>query len=296
MIGKLEITHLRTLEALFKFANLSNAAEHLDVSQQAVSAQLKKLRDILGDPLFVRTGHGVAPTPYAKQIEPHVSAMLKQLAAFPLPDGMAHDAIDRTLVISATDYAQTVLLAEMIKPLRDAAPNIRLITVNIEAAQLTKRMQIGEIDLALTTSGYVPDGLSTEALFTERYLCVTGNPELVPADTMSLVELTQHDFVVVSPGTPSFKGSADGWFEKQGLSRNVVASVPSFFVAQQYLCKSDLIGFIPSRLLPHDGLYAIALEKYPPGYEMVAAFHPGHQTDPMIRWLIDTIKARFVAP
>ena len=56
MIDQLDISHLRTLDALARFPTISAAAEHLDVSQQAVSLQLKKIRTILGDPLFVRTG------------------------------------------------------------------------------------------------------------------------------------------------------------------------------------------------------------------------------------------------
>jgi DNA-binding transcriptional LysR family regulator len=291
MIGKLELTHLRTLEALFKFGNLSKAAEHLDVSQQAVSAQLKKLRDILGDPLFVPTGQGVVPTPYAREIEPHVQAILTQLASFPTADAITPGMTARTFVVSATDYAQSVLLARLIAPLRAHAPNVRLITINIEAAQLINRMQLGEIDLALTTSAYVPDGLITTSLFTERYLCVTGNADLARDGKKTLPELAKHPFVVVSPGTASFKGSAEGWFEKQNLQRNVVASVPSFFAAKQYLLHSDLVGFVPARLLPEAGLHAIALEKYPPGFEMVAACHPSRQSDPMVMWFLDQIKS-----
>jgi DNA-binding transcriptional LysR family regulator len=66
MIEKLELNHLRMLSALYRRGSMSAAAEHLDdVSLQAVSLQLKRVRDILGDSLFVRTGHGMVPTSYA---------------------------------------------------------------------------------------------------------------------------------------------------------------------------------------------------------------------------------------
>ena len=62
MIEKLELNHLRMLSALYRMGSMSAAAEHLDVSQQGVSLQLKRVRDVLEDPLFVRIGHGMVPT------------------------------------------------------------------------------------------------------------------------------------------------------------------------------------------------------------------------------------------
>jgi DNA-binding transcriptional LysR family regulator len=93
----------------------------------------------------------------------------------------------------------------------------------------------------------------------------------------------------------SFTGSADGWFARQGLQRRVVASAPSFFMALEYLKGSDLVAFMPSRLLPCEGLFEIALPKYPPGYQVVAAHHPNAQDDPFIAWLLERAKARLVS-
>ena len=72
MIEKLELNHLRMFSALYKQGTVSAADESLDVSQQAVSLQLKRVREILGDSLFVRTGHGMVPTAYGQLIQPHV--------------------------------------------------------------------------------------------------------------------------------------------------------------------------------------------------------------------------------
>ena len=93
----------------------------------------------------------------------------------------------------------------------------------------------------------------------------------------------------------SFTGSADGWFERQGLQRKVVASAPSFFMALDYLKRSNLVAFMPARLLPCEGVFEIALPKYPPGYAVVAAFHPNVQRDPFILWLLERVKARLVS-
>lgn len=296
MIKNLELHHLRTLDALYKFGNISAAAETLGVSQQAISLQLKRIRDILGDRLFVRAGHGMAPTPYAKLIEPHIHRVLTHLNEIPLPGSVTPSQMARTLTISATDYAQHVIVGGLIEALREAAPKVRVMVANIESASLTRKMRQGEIDLALTSNGYVPEGLVSEPLFVEQYRCVTANRDIAHNDYLPLEALVEHDFVVTSPGIGSFKGSADTWFEQQGCPRKVVVSVPSFFMAQEYLKRSTMVGFLPSRLLPSEGLFDIPLEKYPPGYEVVAAYHPSAKSDPFMVWLLDNVKERFSEP
>lgn len=291
MIDKLELTHLRTLDALNRCASLSAAAGHLHVSQQAVSLQLKKLRTLLGDPLFVRTGHGMAPTPYAKLIAPHVSQVLAHLNAIPLPSTLQPEQTERTLVVSGTDYTQKVVVAGLVRDLRQHAPRVKIAVVGIEVAELGRKMQHGEIDLVFTVDGSVAPGLVSEPLFLEQYRCVTANPALA-GRTLTPQQLAEHDFVVTSPGGAPFKGSSDGWFARQGLERRVVASAPTFFMTLDYLKGTNLVAFIPSRLLPCDGLFEVALTKSPPGYTVVAGYHPSAQGDPFMAWMLERVKAR----
>ncbi|MDM5179776.1 LysR family transcriptional regulator [Massilia sp. DJPM01] len=290
MIDKLDITHLRILDALYKLGKLSAAAEHLGVSQQAISLQLKKLREILGDPLFVRTGHGMLATPYANLIEPHIHQVLVRLHAIPLPDSATPETISRTLSICATDYTQKVIVAALIRDLRVSAPGVNIIVVDIEVNDLTAKMHQGDIDVTFTVDGYVPAGLVSEPLFIEQYRCVSADSAMLTGAPMALATLVGYDFLITSPGTGSFKGSADAWFERQGLRRKVVLSAPSFFMAQEFLRQSDMLAFLPSRLLPAAGLFDIPLEKYPPGYEVVAACHPSANKDPFMRWLLARVK------
>lgn len=293
MIEKLELNHLRMLSALYEQGTVSAAAEALDVSQQAVSLQLKRAREILGDPLFVRTGHGMVPTVYGQLVQPHVRQLLALLHAMPKPTSIPLADLERTLSISATDHAQRIIVGELLRELRRVAPRVKVKISNIESASLVRRMQEGEIGVAFTSSGYVPEGLLSTPLFAERYVCVAGRPLTEGARALPLEELVAHDFLVVSPAVPSFDGSAGSWFEQQGHRRRVVASVPSFFMAQDYLRRADLVAFIPSRLLPCDGLFEVPLEKYPPGFEVVAACHPSAMSDPLLTWVLEHVRARF---
>ncbi|MFL6625777.1 MAG: LysR family transcriptional regulator [Burkholderiaceae bacterium] len=292
MIEKLELNHLRMLSALHEHGTASAAAEALGVSQQAVSLQLKRTREILGDPLFVRTGHGMVPTAYAQLLQPHVRQVLALVHAMPMPTSILLQDIDRTLSISATDHAQRIIVGDLIRELRRAAPRVKVKVTNIESAGLLRRMQAGEIDVAFTSNGYAPDGLLSIPLFTEQYVCVAARPLADGPAPLPLEALVAHDFLVVSPAVPDFDGSAGGWFEQQGLRRRVVASVPSFLIAMEYLRQSDLVAFMPSRLLPCEGLVEVPLEKSPPGFQVVAACHPSAVSDPLLAWVLDHVQAR----
>lgn len=290
MIEKLELVHLRTFDALSRLGNLSVAAEDLGVTQQAISSQLKRIRLILGDQLFVRTGHGVIPTPYAQRILPHVQRVLSGINEIPLPNSITPEQVVRTLTISATDYAQHIIVAPLLRELRVAAPGVRLLVANIEVSSLTKKMHQGQIDLTLTSDGYVPQGLVTEPLLIERYVCTTANQALVPALPLAIESLVQHDFIVTNPALPSIHGSADNWLAMQGLQRKVAVSSPSFHMTKQLLLQSDMVAFLPSRLMPCPGLFEIPLQKYPPGYQMVAAYHASAKDDQFMLWLLERIK------
>lgn len=288
MIEKLELNHLRMLSALYEQGTVSAAAEALDLSQQAVSLQLKRVREILGDPLFLRTGQGMVPTAYGQLLQPHVRQLLALIHAMPMPTSIPLAHIERSLSISATDHAQRLVLGDLIRELRRVAPRVKVKISNIESASLVRRMQEGDIDLAFTSNGYVPEGLLSTPLFTERYVCVAGRPLTEGPGALSLQALVaQHDFLVVSPAVPGFDGSAGGWFEQQGLRRRVVASVPSFFMALEYLRQTDMVAFMPSRLMPCEGLFEVPLEKYPPGFQVVAAYLPSATSDPLLSWVLD---------
>jgi DNA-binding transcriptional LysR family regulator len=293
MIEKLEVVHLRMLSALYEHGTVSSAAEALDVSQQAVSLQLKRTREILGDPLFVRSGQGMVPTPYGALIQPHVRQLLALLHAMPTPTSIPLAEVERTLAVCATDHAQRIIVGGLLRELRHVAPRVRVKIFNIESAGLVRRMQEGEIDVAFTSNGYVPEGLQSIPLFAERYACVAARPLTEGQHPLPLEALVAHDFVVVSPAVPGFDGSAGGWFEQQGLRRRVVASVPSFFMALEYLRQSDMVAFVPSRLLPCEGLLEVPLQKYPPGFQVVAAYHASAAADPLLTWVLDHVRAMY---
>jgi hypothetical protein len=105
-----------------------------------------------------------------------------------------------------------------------------------------------------------PEVSCRSPFFTERYACVAARPLNEGQHPLPLDELAAHDLLVVSPAVPGVDGSAAGWFEQQGPRRRAVASVPSFFMALEYLRQSDMVAFVPSRQLPSEGLLEVPLQ------------------------------------
>lgn len=294
MIENLELHHLRTLEALFASSTLSGAAERLNMSQQAISARLQKIRAILGDELFVRDGHGMQATAYAMQIKPLIENVLSQLNAIPKASDFRQQTdfadLQREIVICATDYTQQLLLTPLLAKLRKIAPTVKVAVGNIEVAELGAKMRSGSVFLALTTSGYVPEGLTSVPLMTEQYRCVTAHPGLNTLEPVAPETLGRYEFVVTNPLPGGFTGSADSWFARFGEPRNVVMSVPGFWMAKQVLQQSHLVGLLPSRLLPVPGLKEIPLTRYPPGFEVVTVYHSSMANDPLLIWFVQSLQ------
>ena len=295
MIPDLEISHLKTLDALYRFNSVSAAAESLAISQQAVSLQLKRIRQILNDRLFIASGQGVVPTPYAKQIEPHVQQVLAAMHNIPLPTTFSPATANQVLRISATDYTQQTVVSSLIAQLAESAPNVRVVMSNIESAELTRKMHLGSIDLALTSSDYVPDALHSERLFHEQYHCVSSAPSLAGRLPVSLREITNYPFIVTSPGVGSFKGSANDWFERSGFPRQVHTSAPSFQATQCILQQTEFVALLPTRLPLLEGLFVVPLESSPPGFDVVVAYHPSSKGNPFLEWVVSQIHANWKA-
>ena len=126
-IDRLEIKQLRILQALLREKNVSRVAKQVGLTQQAVSDQLRKLRDIFEDRLFLRKSNGLIPTPQAEQLGIKVEELLQGFEQLLEPESFEPNLVDSTYVIAATDYAQQVVLPDLLSKMRSQAPRLRVI-------------------------------------------------------------------------------------------------------------------------------------------------------------------------
>tara|TARA_R110002096_G_scaffold228418_2_gene417841 strand:- start:155 stop:1045 length:891 start_codon:yes stop_codon:yes gene_type:complete len=288
-LNRVDLKQLRTLQCLLREGNLSRVADQLGVTQQAVSDQLKKLRATFNDRLFIRSGKGVTPTAYARTLGPKLDLILNAVGELLEQDEFNPATTTRTITISSTDLEQKTILPFLMQRLRREAPGLRLAVKKLELDEMANDLLDGTVDLVLTNPKFAPPSYPSLTLYSERYVCVAGKANEAVRSTMSVAEIADMPQVVVSPSRGDFTGAVHRWFEDQGHPRQAMLSVPTFTAAKATISETDLVGFIPSRLLPDDSLRPIELNAEIPGFDVIAVWHQRSSQDPLNIWIRDLL-------
>ena len=289
-LDRLDIKQLRVFQTLIREENASKAANQLGLTQQAVSEHLKKLRNVFGDRLFLRKTNGFIPTPFAQELSISVDKILIEFQALLSPKVFDPKTINKTFVIAATDYAQQVVLPNLISKLRHQAPFLKLIVRDFEIDKLHELMETGKVNLAIAFPDYIPKNYPLVKLFEEHHVCVASPNTSISQTNSSLEDVAKHPSIIASPSRPNFKGSIDDWFAKFGLKRNIVISAPCFSIVPMYLETTDSIAFLPSRAVRGLGLVEITLEHTPDSFDVIAAWHPRYNEDELQKWVISLLQ------
>jgi len=290
-INRLDIKQLRVLSALLAQNNLSQVARKMGLTQQAISEQLRKLRDIFDDRLFIRQGNSMVPTPKAQNMREPINNILKQLETLLEPEVFSPRTYKGVLTISATDYATQALLPQLFNITRREAPDLKLIVRDFESDNVNQLILADELDLLISFPEFIPNNLAYVTLLEEQHLCITGLHTTFPIEPLRLSKIAAHPQLIVSPSRPNLRGSHDQWFADKGLIRNIVMSVPSFSAVPNILHTTDMIAFYPSRLLPNDKVKELAVSALPPPFNVIAAWHPRTSNSPIHRWLIKQLQS-----
>ncbi len=290
-IRELDLKLLQAFVTLIDEESVSRAAERLSVAQSSLSGMLKRLRELFGDPLFVRTSHGVRPTPRAHELGRDIREVLERIEALLIPEDFAPAQATLTIAISATDYSQLAIVNPLIAHLRPLSPQSRVSVMPFEIAALNERLASGHIDLALTVPAFAPDDLPSRQLYHESYVCAVGRQHplaaAIAAGDIDVADICRFSHGIVSPVGGSFRGPVDDALEQLGHRRQVAASMPNSVALLHLLQVSDLIAFLPARLLPH---YRDCMTWCEPpfavdGFSMIAVWHRRTHLDPGHRWL-----------
>ncbi len=289
-INRLDIKQLRVLHALLDLKNLSQVARKMGLTQQAISEQLRKLRDLFDDRLLIRQGNSMVATPKALSLQQPISHILEQLEALLEPDLFTPKTYKGVFTISATDYATQALLPQLFKITRRDAPELKLIVRDFASDNINQLITAGELDLLITFPEFIPDNLTYVTLLEEQHLCITGCNNVLTKAPLTLAQIAAHPQLVVSPSRANLRGSHDQWFAARGLKRNIVMSVPSFSAVPDILHTTDMIAFYPVRLLPSSKVKELEVEALPPTFQVIAAWHPRTNDSPIHRWIIEQLQ------
>lgn len=293
-ISRIDFNLLATLEALLAERSVSRAAQRLQLSQPALSAQLARLRKMFGDPLFIPSHRGMTPTPLALHLQAPLGtalARLREVVSSARLFDPAHDSF--TVRIAASDYVQSALLLDFMLALRSLAPGLRIALHAADAARLEAQMEKGAIDLAVLTPESIADALRSRPLFEESYAFIArrGHPALRrKLDARRFCEL---EHVVVSPRGGSFATPVDQVLDAMGLRRRVVLSASTFHSVLDLVERSELVALVPARLAATRAsrLRVLAPPLAVPGFAIHMAWHDRNHGDAAQRWLRERLAA-----
>jgi DNA-binding transcriptional LysR family regulator len=296
----LDLNLLRVLVQVYADRKVSAAAEHLGLSQPAVSSALRRLRAATGDKLFVPTARGMQPTPLAAQIAPRLAQALASIGDT-MASQVAFDAgtSERCFTLAMTDIGECHFLPPLVRLLRQQAPHVGLATVRNTAVNLRVEMEQGRVDLAI---GHLPDldnDFHQRLLFTQRYVCLfrKGHPLDVAEIPLERYAAAEHA-VVLSVGTGH--GRVDEVIERAGIRRRILLRVPHFVALADVLEGSDLVATVPEVFAERSvGRFNLSFRDHPvdlPPIEIRLFWHTKYHRDPASIWLRERIVQAFRQP
>ncbi len=286
-IKSIDLNLLPVLDVLLEERSVTRAAKRLHLTQSTVSGILARLRAALDDPLFVRSQHGILPTPRAEAMAAPLKAWLAEAQSMIVPHAFDPARWHGSATLAATDYTQHVLLPGFLEALRDQAPHLRVAVHPLAFETVDERLARGAFDLAISVAGYLPPELPSQVLLHERYvLAMSASHPLARKRRITLDDLCRFDHIVVSPSGGSFEAPADAALARRGRQRRVSVSVPSFSLAADLLAGTELLCTMPERMLgPRDDIHVADGPLPRPPIEIVAAWHPRVARDPAHAWL-----------
>ncbi|MBL6431342.1 MAG: LysR family transcriptional regulator [Alphaproteobacteria bacterium] len=291
-ISAIDLNLLVAFDALFSERNVTRAARRVGLSQPAMSNALSRLRALLDDELFVRSGRGMEPTAWAQSLALPVREALARIEEALAP-ALAFDParLDRVVRIAMTDNSMAVLLLETIERIRETAPNLDLHIKNTRPVGMTPMLDDGEIDLAIGVAAELELRHRAAALYTDRLVGIARRGRFGPGGpTLAQFVAAEHALVAPRNG-PS--GAIDAALAARGMKRRVFLTLPQFIFAPYAVAKADLVACVPARAsrLPRRSL---DLEIFEPPVDMPEftvslIWHGRDDADPAHQWLRTTI-------
>lgn len=284
---------LQTLVTVIDEGSVTRAADRLDLTQSAVSHQLDRLRGIVGDALFVKSGRGIVPTVHAQELAARARRLLDDLRRFSQTASFDPAGLQFTLTIAANDLQRDLLLPGFLQRVRTLAPGVSL-RVLTSGAPRPELLRDGPCQLVITPRPPDATDLMHARLLEDRYAVFYDASSRSAPVTMDDYVAAEHVTVLHEPHRPL---EIDQMLAERGVSRHIVAEVPGFGGVGPFLRGTACLATLPSLLSTHL-LRGLSMAEPPldcPAMPMYLVWHLRHQDDTMHQWLRSQLQAT-VAP
>ncbi|MEP1092221.1 MAG: LysR family transcriptional regulator [Rhizobiaceae bacterium] len=296
-IRTLDITLLLAFDALYEERSVTRAANRLALTQPTVSGMLKRLRDLFDDDLYIRTSHGVFPTPRAEALAEPVKHIIWSTQSLLRPQTFDPSVAEFDVKLSGSDYIQMTLLGPLTASILERAPGARISLTLHPAGDLDMALARGDVDILFSSHNSTssrPEGL---VLRSDKLACVSSYPNHRTGQEISLEDLCALSHITLTPFGSSVSQNIETTLAERGLKRNVVTTAPSFAAVFQAMRYAPFIAFLPEQMaeLYWDHFKHLKVELKTQATDVVARWHPRMNNDPRHIWirekLLETVSA-----
>ena len=285
-LAALDLNLLLMLDVVLAERSVVRAARRLHVTPSAVSNGLARLRAALDDPLLIRSGRGVVPTPRATALAPALARALRDLDQAVHGDGFDPATTDRELTLAIAAAGQVVILPRMVAALARQMPRARLRVLSIDTLFALGGLAGTEIDVAIGAGERRP-GIRAQPLYDEAITLVAraGHPAVRSRVSKAQLAALRHVEVQVAPGRGSRPLAAS--YAALGVARPIAVVVPTFAAAAAVVASTDLVGSLPDSLVsvlgPRLALRRVATPLAPIATTINLLWHERTHQDPALR-------------
>lgn len=239
----IDVHLLQILRALLSECSVSSAARKLNLSQPAVSTALRRLRDITGDPLLVRSRNGMTPTERGMALLEPVKIALQQIETLAVQQVRFNPAQTRRVFNIATpDYLNASLVSQLVGQLRRTAPQSQIAIHSLGPNfDVVSALEHGDLDVVIGNWPQPPEQLRMLPLFDDDVVCLMREGHPLAAQTMDTATYLAAEHLLPSPYSVGQRGVIDLYLARERLKRNVSAYVPYFNMVPYLLLQSDMV-------------------------------------------------------
>jgi DNA-binding transcriptional LysR family regulator len=294
-LSQVDLNLFVVLEAIYREGNLTRAGRQLKLTQPAMSHALKRLRELLKDPLFIREGANMVPTPFSRNMINDVRQAL-QILELNLYEDRNFDPAHtrRSFQIGFWEIMEAMILPQLSRVMARAAPEISITTLRVKRREIENELGSGSLDLVLDVPITMSDSIRQMPLFSDRVVVMAraGHPAI--SGELDLDTYLKQDHVLVSSRRlgPSL---VDAELNRKGRKRRIVLRCQHYFAACRVVSETDMLLTIPehyAQLLNsrfNHRMYPFPLKSLQQ-LEIHMYWHESAENDPPNRWLREQIK------
>ena len=250
-LSRIDLNLLVAFQVLMQEKNVTRSAERLFVTQPAMSKTLNRLRTLLDDELFVRSAHGLTPTPKTLELEKPVSDILSQLTELMVSNQEFNPAIATdTISIATLGTSASVGLPSFLNKLRNQAPKLTLVSQQIDTSY-EERLRSGSLDFAMVAKSSFNDEFITHKLMPIKpVLYMHKNHPLVDVEHITLEQRRKYQHIALYfPNFESTREEIQKLFASFGILSNVPFLSTNLLVCLETLSQTDMLMIASDRLM-----------------------------------------------